>query len=224
MIQDAKLMEKPTWQIEASSRRSRSCGRAAERAHNVVQHFRRDRRGVSAVEFGLVAVPFLGLLMAIFETGFVFFNSVGLSAAVQTASRTILTGNAQAANATVSTPAQFNTAYICPNLPTFMTCSWLITDVRTASAFASADTTNDFYTTATEYCPGAPQTIVIVRVAYPMPVFFPIIGLMPKLGKITSGLVTNVPNNPGQKHLLLATAVFQTEPYAASNYTKRTGC
>ena len=199
-------------------------GRIARSARQAPLRFGRDRRGATAVEFGLVAVPFLGLLMAIFETGFVFFTSVGLQSAVQAASRAVLTGNAQAVSATVSTPAQFNAAYICPNLPSFISCSSIITDVRTATAFASADVTNDFYTTTTEYCPGAPGTIVVVRVAYPLPVFFPILGLMPKVGQITAGLVSNVPNQPGLKHLLLATSVFQTEPYAAVNYTKGTGC
>ena len=197
---------------------------SAQLARRALLRFRRDRRGATAVEFGLVAVPFLGLLMAIFETGFVFFNNVGLQSAVQTASRTVLTGTAQANSATVSTVAQFNATYICPNLPSFISCSSIITDVRTATAFASADASNDFYTTATEYCPGAPGTIVVVRVAYPMPVFFPIIGMMPKVGQITAGLVSNVPNRPGLKHLLLATSVFQTEPYAAANYSKGSGC
>ena len=196
-----------------------------------LRRFGRDRRGVSAVEFGLVGVPFLGLLAAIFETGFVFLNSVGLQAAVQTAARSMLTGTAQAASATISTADQFRTTYICPAsgeqiLPSFVDCSKLIIDVRPATSFSSADTTNDFYNNASnqEFCPGAPQIITVIRVAYPMPVFLPIVAGLTNIFEVSAGLVSDVPNNPGLKHLLLATVVLRTEPYAAANYTKLTGC
>lgn len=199
-------------------------------AVRAVTRFRRDRKGTTAVEFGLVVVPFLGILLAIFETAFMFWNSEGLEAAVQDAARNILTGTAQAAN--ISTADQFRTTYLCPAtgrriLPSFIDCSQLIIDVRTATAFASADTSNDFYLNpaSTQFCPGAPGTIVIVRVAYPMPVFLPIIAGFSNAGihQVTTGLISDVPNNPGMKHLLLGTAVFQTEPYAA-NYTAPAGC
>ena len=198
-----------------------------------LRRFKRDRKGVSAVEFGLVSVPFLGLFCAIFETGFVYLNSVGLDAAVQTAARNILTGNAQLAgvNGTVTSAAQFRTTYLCPStgpqvLPSFITCANLIIDVRPATSFASADTTNDFYsnTSNQEFCPGAPGTITIVRVAYPMPVFLQIVAKATSLFDISAGLVSNVPNLSGTYHLLMATSVFQTEPYSAASYTKLAGC
>ena len=196
-----------------------------------LHRFRRDHRGVSAVEFGLIAVPFIGLLGAIFETGFVYLNSVGLQAAVQTAARSILTGNAQAASATITNATQFRTTYICPAsgpqvLPSFVTCANLIIDVRPAASMSSTDTTNDFYSNPAnqKFCPGAPGTPTVVRVAYPMPVFFPIVAQATSIFDVSAGLVSNVPGNPGQKHLLLATVVFQTEPYSAGNYTKLAGC
>ncbi|HUO53892.1 MAG TPA: TadE family protein, partial [Rhodoblastus sp.] len=39
----------------------------------LLRRFVRGRRGVAAIEFAMVAVPFIGLLAAIFETAFVFF-------------------------------------------------------------------------------------------------------------------------------------------------------
>ncbi len=201
-----------------------------------LRRFRRDRRGVSAIEFGLISVPFLGLFCAIFETGFVYLNSVGLDAAVQTAARNFLTGQAQLAgvNGTVTNATQFRTTYICPStgaqvLPSFVNCANLIIDVRWISAtssFAAADVTNDFYsnTSNQKFCPGGPDTITIVRVAYPMPVFMPIIAKATSVFTISAGLVSNVPNLPGTYHLLLSTAVFQTEQFNPANYSTLPGC
>ena len=185
-------------------------------ARGMLGRFGRDKRGVSAVEFGLVAVPFLGLMFGIFEVGFVFFNTTGLQSAVQTGARNLLTGNAQAASATVTTASQFNTTYICPALPSFIPCSSLVTDVRTATSFSSVDATSDFYNGTTLFCPGAPGQITIVRVAYPMPVFFPILVGSP-VHQSTNGLISS---QSGYKQLILATSVFQAEPYNISNYNK----
>ncbi len=207
--------------------------RLASAVARTLRRFRGDRKGVSAVEFGLVSVPFLGLFCAIFETGFVYLNSVGLDAAVQTAARNILTGNTQTAgvNGTVTNAQQFRTTYLCPStgeqvLPSFVKCANLIIDVRSATSYSGVDTTNDFYsnTANQQFCPGAPGTITIVRVAYPMPVFLPIVAKVTSIFEVSAGLVNNVPNLAGTYHLLLATAVFQTEPFSGANYTKLAGC
>lgn len=199
------------------------------RIGSVVGRFRRDRRGATAIEFGLVVVPFLGLLAAIMETGFVFFNATGLEAAVQDAARNFMTGKAQGAN--IADATTFANTYICsptaPNvriLPSFIDCSQLIVDVRTTSSFASADTSRNFYqkTYTRKFCPGAPKDIVIVRVAYPMPVYLPIIVGFSTITTVTNGLVDV--DGKGLKHLLVATAVFQNEPYDQSAYTKPNGC
>lgn len=183
------------------------------------------------MEFGLIAVPFLGLLLAIFETGLVFLNSEGLEAAVQDAARNIMTGQAQAAN--VSTAASFVSTYLCPTsgsriLPSFIDCSKLIVDVRSADTFATADTSRTFYQdpTTQQFCPGASGKIIVVRVAYPMPVFLPFLAGMTNatFHQITTGLVNDVPGNSGWKHLLVGTAVFQNEPFAPNSYSAPSGC
>ena len=150
-----------------------------------IRHFCLEIRGASAVEFGLVAIPFLALLLSIFETGFVYWTSAGLQVAVQDASRNLLTGVAQGAS--VSTADQFRTTYLCPTtgtrvLPSFIDCSKLIIDVRSYSTgsyttFSTLDIADDFYASGTPrlFCPGRAGAITVVRVAYPMPVFLPTI-------------------------------------------------
>ena len=205
--------------------------RGLSRLGRLFQHFGRDRRGATAVEFGLVAIPFLGLLLATFEIGFVFFANEGLAAATQDAARNMKTGTAQQAN--ITTADQFRTTYLCPAtgtrvLPSFIDCSKLIIDVRAATSFASVDTTDTFYLNpkTTEFCPAGPSSIMVVRVVYPMPVMLPVIGYLTAgvFGQITTGLVNNVPSNAGWKHLLMGTAVFQTEPYPGTSFNPTPTC
>jgi Flp pilus assembly protein TadG len=193
--------------------------------------FRKDERGATAVEFGLVALPFFAILLYAIEIALVFLFNSNLDAAVRNASRAIMTGAAQAAG--VYTVAKFQSTYLCPKTGTsiigsFIDCSKLIVDVRVVTAFSGADLTNDFYKTPTtnQFCPGAPGAITVVRVAYPMPSFLPLlrIGGTTSGGVNTSGLVNDVPNNPGWKHLLIGTSIFQAEPYPGAGYSKPAGC
>src|SRR6187431_2620091 len=61
----------------------------------VARRFIRQNDGSAAVEFGLVAAPFLALVFAILETAFVFFAGQTLETAVADSSRLIMTGQAQ---------------------------------------------------------------------------------------------------------------------------------
>ena len=200
-------------------------------AHRLLpRRFTRDTRGVTAVEFGLIAVPFLGLLLAIFQAGLSYFLSEALEAAVQNAARNLYTGQAQTAG--ISSASTFISNYVCPSsggtkLSALIDCTKLIVDVRTGSSFTTADMTADFYQASATpmFCPGGPNDIVIVRVIYPMPVYVPVI--VKKTGHdvsvMTTGTVNNVANNPGSKQLLLGTAVFQNEPFS-NGYVAPSGC
>ena len=75
--------------------------------------FGRDTRGVYAIEFGMLALPFFGLIFAIVEVSYVSFNSEQLQAAVDKAARQILTGQAQTKNYT--TTASFVSNLLCPS-------------------------------------------------------------------------------------------------------------
>ncbi len=189
---------------------------------SLLHGFRRDDRGAYAVEFGLLALPFFGLLFAIVEVSWVSFNSEQLQAAVSRASRQVMTGTAQQ---NYSTPASFVSNLLCPTdgtriLPNFMDCSKLIVDVRTAAEFTdAANVSSDFYAQSSlKYCLGKANTIVVLRVVYPMESIFPL-----SIYNRYIGLANNVPNAPGWKHVLLASAVFETEPYQG-NYTAPPTC
>jgi Flp pilus assembly protein TadG len=58
----------------------------------LARRFVRQQDGSVAVEFSLVAIPFLGLTFAILETALVFFAGQTLETAVTDSARLIMTG------------------------------------------------------------------------------------------------------------------------------------
>lgn len=86
---------------------------------DVMARWRRDRSGTTAIEFGMVAGPFLLFALSITGLGLYWLATSQLNHAVSTASRQIRTGAAQRANVTVSQFKQL----ICDELTTFISCN-----------------------------------------------------------------------------------------------------
>ena len=166
-----------------------------------------DRKGATAVEFALVAAPFIALLVALIQTFLVFFAQQLLETAVNQSSRVILTGQAQAQNLT---QAQFAQA-VCSNLPILFNCNNLMIDVEVASSWSSASTgtpnltydSNGNVTNTWQFNPGNPGDIVVVKVGYLWPVFLGPLGF-------------NLANQPGNKRLIQASTAFMNEAYVNS--------
>jgi Flp pilus assembly protein TadG len=166
--------------------------------------FARREDGAAALEFALVAAPFIALILASVQTALAFFAGQVLESAATDASRLILTGTAQKAN---MDQAAFNTA-VCGKVQTLFSCGKLMVDVQTASSFGTANTAmpsltfdgSGNVTNAWQYNPGNPGDIVVMRVMYPWPVFLGPLGL-------------SLSNESNGTLLLMATAAFRNEPY-----------
>lgn len=167
-----------------------------------VRRFSKGDDGVAAIEFGIVAAPFLALMFAIMETSLVFFASQTLETAVADSARLIMTGQAQSQNFTA---AQFKTA-VCAKVKGLFDCaSGLQIDVKTYSAFGSVDNSkpvdaNGNLKTDFGYQPGGPGEIVVVRLMYEFPVYASLLGF-------------NLSDMSSSKRLVMATAAFRNEPY-----------
>src|SRR2546423_8157823 len=106
--------------------------RAGRMNAHTVRRFARGEDGAAAVEFAIVAAPFLALMFAIMETALVFFASQTLETAVADSARLIMTGQAQNAS---MTQAAFKTA-VCAKINGLFDCaSGLQIDVKTYSSF-----------------------------------------------------------------------------------------
>jgi Flp pilus assembly protein TadG len=166
--------------------------------------------GVAAIEFALVAPPFLVLLLGIFEAGLVFFAGATLQAAVDVASRHIRT-NDLAVTAQTS-PTVFRNV-ICDNAP-FLTCTGIQIDIETRPDFSTASFSSPLTKDGkldpklSQSAPVAACQVVLVRAFYEWPTFTPMLSLL--LGNLSDG-----------NHLLVGTAAFRAEPF---DTTKAAGC
>jgi len=169
----------------------------------------RREDGAAAVEFALVAAPFLALMFAIIETALVFFAGQYLETVVTDTSRLIMTGQAQTQGLTQS---QFLTQ-VCNRIVALFSCSSLIVDVQKYSVYSGTNTSLPlsngnltFPTDAqgqpiTSFQPGGPGDIVVERIMYEWPVWVWFPGL------------ASLSDMNNKRRLLMATAAFTNEPY-----------
>lgn len=98
-----------------------------------MRRFRADTRGATAVEFGLVVVPFLAMTMGIMTIGVQHLTMNSLERGVAEASRQIRTGQAQQDGLTVDDFRQL----FCNEAGSFITCdSRLVLHLRSGARFA----------------------------------------------------------------------------------------
>jgi len=192
------------------------------RAAGSAASFRADRKGSVAIEFGLVAIPFLALLFAIFQTALVIFTGQVLDTALQDASRLILTGQAQN-----MTAANFATGPngVCSHITALFDCTGaynagtLQIDIRSPSSFANAVLSPPTVSGSSINWgtgngqplysnPGTSQ-IVIVRAAYLEPIYlsFPVTFMGANMDSRlrTAGSTTS--------RLVMSTVAFRNEPF-----------
>ena len=173
----------------------------------ITRRFVRQQDGAAAVEFALVAAPFLALTFAILETAFIFFAGQTLEAAAADSARLIMTGQAQTNG---YSQADFKTQ-VCARIYGLFDCAGRMTvDVKSYSSFSSIDTSSPITngeldsTKTNNYVPGGPSCIVVVSLYYPWQVYV----TMFSLNKLT--------NLNGNMRLLVATSVFRNEPYGGT--------
>src|SRR6201996_7655341 len=168
-----------------------------------------DSRGATAVEFALIAAPFLALIAGLVQVFLIFFAQSVLENAVRASARQILTGQVQTADASLSATAA-QTAFqqtVCNNANVLFTCAGLMVDVEVANNWSSANTAMPALTydgsgnvsNSWQFNPGNAGDIVVVRVMYLWPVFFGSLGI-------------NWANQANGTREIMASAAFQNEP------------
>ncbi len=162
-----------------------------------LRRFRRHRRGSAIVEFALVAPVFFALLFAIIEMAMVFFAQQVLESMTEEAARMVLTGQAQSAGADATA---FKTNYVCNQISVLFTCANVSVDVQSYPQFSNItiNPSSGCFVPPTNYNPGGPGNIVVVRLFYQWPL-------------LVTGLGFNI-STCGSKRMLAATAAFQNEP------------
>ena len=174
------------------------------RAARLIARWRANRSGATALEFGIVAMPFLMFLYGIMAVGLYFFTTFALENGLEQASRLIRTGQAQKAG---MTDVQFKNE-VCSFIPGFINCqNKLLLNVR---SFPQADLTpivsrneclnNGSLTNVTTYSPGVANQVVLITLCFE----WEFANKLPfiRLGDMNGG-----------SRLIQAATAFRTEPY-----------
>jgi Flp pilus assembly protein TadG len=170
--------------------------------------FIKDRQGATAVEFALIAAPFLAIIAALIQTFLVFFAQSQLENAVRQSSRQIRTGQVQTQDASLSQTAAVAAFHqtVCNSANPIFTCTGLMVDVQVANNWSSANTGMPILTYDSngnvnnlQFNPGNAGDIVVIRVMYMWPVFF-------------GPIAFNMANQANGSRLIMASAAFQNEP------------
>jgi len=171
---------------------------------NACRAFVGDDRAATAVEFALVAAPFLALIIALIQTFLVFFAQQLLESVVQQSARMVMTGQVQTQ---ALTQDAFKQQVVCKKIRIFFDCSGLMIDLQVANAWSSANTampaltfdSKGKVTNTWQYSPGSAGDIVVLRVMYVWPVVLGPLGF--NLSNISNG-----------NRLIMGSAAFQNEP------------
>lgn len=167
-----------------------------------MRRFKRDERGVTAIEFGLLALPFFAIIAAILETAFIFLASQVLDSALNDSSRLIRTGQAHEAGYTATTYR----AAICDNLYALFDCDALKIRVSEVANFAganigtAADPVTGNWTIVEAYDHGGGNSIILVEAYYKWPI-------------VLNMFDFNLSNLPDNTRMLSAVRVFKNEPF-----------
>jgi Flp pilus assembly protein TadG len=173
----------------------------------LLRHFLRRQDGAAAIEFGIVALPFFALLLAIIETAFMMYADQVLETAASDSARLIMTGQAQ-------TQGYDATAFknqVCARISGVFDCkNSVYVDVRTYTSFSSANPNSGMgglldgqgnLQTNFQYQTGGPGDIVVARLIYKWPLYSTLLSM------------NTLSNMAGSNRLLVASAAFRNEPY-----------
>lgn len=172
---------------------------------SALRRFGRARRGMAAVEFALVAVPFFMLTIGLAEVAMVGFAQSSLNFATSQVGRQVRTGQAQMNNLSY----QDMQDQLCASFTSFLTLDCeerLYLDIDRFDSYLEAAakpppvSDGNFTGGGVGFRPGAPSEIVVVRAYYRWRVMTPMFERV--LGNLGNG-----------ERLLVATMMFRNEPY-----------
>jgi Flp pilus assembly pilin Flp len=189
-----------------------AAGSLPRRRRRLISRFVKNREGATAVEFGLVALPFFALLFAIIETALIFWSTQVLETAVADAARKIYTGQFQAEHGDINDPnlvAEKFREDLCSRVTALFDCNAIVeVDItRIGDRFPATglplpviDGNFDAEAGGFGYDQTGPSDIVVVRAAMQYPVFVSLMN--PAQSNLNNG-----------KRLIMASSAFRNEPF-----------
>lgn len=166
-----------------------------------IQNWKEAQSGAATIEFALLVFPFLLVLLAIIELGFMFAASVILEGSTHAAARVVRTGQVQGA----ADPVTFFQDAICNEIGGLITCNDIVHEVIPVpdGSFASAGAAEfdaDGNMVSRGFDPGGVSDVVVVRASYLYEFATPLLGML--LSPRGDNAV-----------LLMSTVTIRNEPY-----------
>lgn len=164
--------------------------------------FLKDQKGVTAIEFSFVALPFFMMIIGILELGMYYASATVLEGATVRSARIIRTGQAQESGDPLGT----FTSALCSNVEKIIDCDDLQFEVinpdgtnfsEAAGVQPSFDSDGNLQSGG--FDPGGANEVVIVRIAYRFQFATPWLG--------------NLLGGGNGSALIMATATVRNEPY-----------
>jgi Flp pilus assembly pilin Flp len=162
----------------------------------------RDTRGATAIEFALLAGPFLLIVLGLLEIGVQYFTSTSFESAVQRSSRLIRTGQAQQASMTLDTLRKA----VCADIYNLFDCekntAFQVSILSTMTSLPTDQVVDEDgdYVLDQKFNPGKGSEYVLVRAYFqynpPLDVF---------------GVIRNRLANGN--YMFAATVLFRNEPF-----------
>jgi len=182
----------------------------------------RCNQGAVTLEAALTLLPMLFSLFAVIEMGLYLKCRTDLDLVTQAGARQIMVGKTQSTYSSL-TADQFKMNYLCPNLPSIISCSKLVVN---ATMFDASTTSGaGFYTFVSgnplalkvlrnqqTFCLGNGGSYVYLQVAYPMSQLAAGLSILALLGGGT------------QDRYLVSSAAFRNEPFPNAKYVIPAGC
>jgi Flp pilus assembly protein TadG len=172
-----------------------------------LRHFACDGRAASAVEFALVALPLVAIIFAALQFAIVMLAQQELNHAADETGRAVMTGQISSTFGQTGYLSQSDfQKKVCSYLVAMFSCSNLIVNMQTASAFSAASTSAPSYATLQKNSwsyqtgsHGSTPQVIVLQVMYEWPIFSGMLGF-------------NLATLPNGTRLLVATSVFMNEP------------
>jgi Flp pilus assembly protein TadG len=168
---------------------------------NYLQWKRREE-GTTAIEFALLAIPFITVALGIVELAIMYASATLLEGATNTASRMMRTGQLQQ----VAVADQENTFRnaICSYARVLIRCDEVVIESIPLASYSDFDSAAPVYDedgnmVSQGFTSAGSDDIVLIRVAYRYTMMTPFIGTL------LAG--------PDNSRLFMSTIVLQTEPY-----------
>jgi Flp pilus assembly protein TadG len=184
------------------------------RHRGLLRRLFKDKSGTSAIEFAILALPFMMVVFASLETFAAFTAEQLLTNATENMARKVRTGQITSA----MSKEDFRKAF-CDEISVIMTCSAteakteskLFIDVRSFADFSKIPNAlprknGDLDTGSFQFNPGGPTTITIVRAYYRWEV----------ITDLVRPYITNLRpagSSMPKDYLMVATAAFRIESY-----------